>query len=40
MAFDSGSINEIADTLKASEDRSIQLFNNELAFVVDWEDAK
>lgn len=39
MALDNGTIDEIADRLKDSEARSEKLFNNELAFVVDWKDA-
>lgn len=39
MALENGSIDEIADLLKNSEARSEDLFNNELAFVVDWKDA-
>lgn len=36
MALDNGSIDEIADVLRHSEERVGMLFHNELSFVTNW----
>lgn len=38
MALENRPIDEIAEFLKDSEDRSNNLFDNELSFVTDWDE--
>lgn len=38
MMIEAKPINEIAEFLKNSEARSDELFNNELAFVTEWDE--